>query len=259
MPTLAIAMIVKNEADNLVACLRSCEGLANEIIVVDGGSSDNTVAIATEFGAKVLTKSDWEGFGLQRRFAQSHVTTDWIFWIDADERITPELQASIKAVLSQHAQTSLPPNTIYSVARLSWVFGRFIRHSGWYPDRVLRLHPTRLTQYTNAPVHERLEVPPDAHVKPLAGDLLHYTYKDLEHYLVKSAQYADLWAQQRQARGRRGSLLQGVLHGVGCFLRMYVLKAGFLDGRQGLLLALLSAHSTFAKYADLWVRGQPRP
>lgn len=254
MPTLAIAMIVKNEADNLVACLRSCEGLANEIIVVDGGSTDNTAEIAKEFGAKVISKPSWQGFGLQRRFAQAQVSADWVFWIDADERLTPELKSSIQAAVSQAASS-----TIYSVARLSWAFGRFIRHSGWYPDRVLRLHPTTLTQYTDAPVHERLDVPENTTVQPLTGDLLHYTYKDLQHYLVKSAQYADLWAQQRAARGQRGSLIQGSLHGVGCFLRMYVLKAGFLDGRQGLLLALLSAHSTFAKYADLWVRQQPKP
>lgn len=254
MPTLAIAMIVKNEADNLVACLRSCEGLANEMVVVDGGSSDNTADIAREFGAKVIAKPTWEGFGLQRRFAQSHVSSDWVFWIDADERLTSELKSSIKAAVSQNSS-----NTIFSTARLSWVFGRFIRHSGWYPDRVLRLHPAKLTQYTDAPVHERLEVPPGTNIEPLNGDLLHYTYRDLQHYLVKSAQYADLWAQQREARGKRGSLTQGILHGVGCFLRMYLLKAGFLDGRQGLLLALLSAHSTFAKYADLWVRQQPKP
>ncbi|MCD8504559.1 MAG: glycosyltransferase family 2 protein [Burkholderiaceae bacterium] len=254
MPTLALVMIVKNEADNLVGCLRSCEGVADEIIVVDGGSTDNTVDIARELGAKVIAKPNWEGFGLQRRFAQSHVTSDWVFWIDADERLTPELKSSIKAAVSQN-----DPNSIYSVARLSWVFGKFIRHSGWYPDRVLRLHPTALTQYTNAPVHERLDTPQNARVQPLAGDLLHYTYRDLQHYLVKSAQYADLWAQQRSARGKRGSLLQGFMHGIGCFLRMYILRAGFLDGRQGLLLALLSAHSTFAKYADLWVRQQPKP
>jgi (heptosyl)LPS beta-1,4-glucosyltransferase len=101
-------------------------------------------------------------------------------------------------------------------------------------------------------------VPEGVRVKPLTGDLLHYTYKDLNHYLVKSAQYADLWAQQRQAQGKQSSLTQGLLHGIGCFVRMYLLKVGFLDGKQGLLLALLSAHSTFAKYADLWVRQQPK-
>ena len=249
MPTLTIALIAKNEAENLQACLSSCQGLADELLVIDGGSTDATANIARELGATVIIKDQWEGFGKQRRFAQSHVTTDWIFWIDADERITPELKTAIKATLQNP-----DGNTIYSVARLSWVFGRFIRHSGWYPDRVLRLHPTALTQYTDAPVHERLTTPEGVHIEPLAGDLLHYTYKDLHHYLVKSAQYADLWAQQRHQQGKRSSLTQGVLHGLGCFLRMYVFKAGFLDGQQGFLLAVLSAHSTFAKYADQWVR-----
>ena len=253
MPTLSVVMIAKNEAHNLVACLRSCEGLADEVVVIDGGSTDNTVALARDLGAKVVCKTDWEGFGKQRRFAQSQVSSDWVFWIDADERLTPELKSAIKAAVDRDDRQA-----IYSVARLSSVFGRFIRHSGWYPDRVLRLHPRGLTQYTESAVHERLELPDRAVVRPLSGDLLHYTYQDLHHYLVKSAQYADLWAQQRQAQGKKGSLIQGVLHGVGCFLRMYVLKAGFLDGKQGLLLALLSAHSTFAKYADLWVKQQPK-
>lgn len=253
MATLTIALIVKNEADNLADCLASCQGLANEVLVVDGGSIDNTVEIATQAGATVIAKPNWEGFGKQRQFAQSHITTDWVLWIDADERLTPTLKAAISQVLQQ-APAPLQANVIYSVARLSWVFGRFIRHSGWYPDRVLRLHPTTLTHYSDAQVHERLLVPAGARVEALPGDLLHYTYKDLNHYLVKSAQYADLWSQQRQSRGKRSSLSQGVLHGVGCFFRMYVLKAGFLDGKQGFLLAVLSAHSTFAKYADLWVR-----
>jgi (heptosyl)LPS beta-1,4-glucosyltransferase len=258
MATLTIALIVKNEAVNLPDCLESCLGLADELVVVDGGSTDGTVEVAQRFGANVICKPTWEGFGKQRQFAQAHVTTDWVFWIDADERITPELKTAIERVL-RHPEPTSQTNTIYSVARLSWAFGRFIRHSGWYPDRVLRLHPTTLTRYTDAPVHERLMVPANARIEPLAGDLLHYTYKDLHHYLVKSAQYAELWAKARESKGKRSSLLQGVLHGVGCFLRMYVLKAGFLDGKQGFLLAVLSAHSTFAKYADLWVRHTPKP
>jgi (heptosyl)LPS beta-1,4-glucosyltransferase len=254
MPTLAIAMIVKNEAHNLVACLRSFEGLANEIIIVDGASTDNTVDIARGFGCKVVVQAQWQGFGMQRRFAQTHVTSDWVLWIDADEQLTPELKIAISKAIETQDQA-----VIYSLNRLSWVFGRFIRHGGWYPDRVPRLYPTELTQYTDAPVHERVIVPSGTRVKPLKGNLLHYTYRDLEHYLVKSAQYASLWAQQRHATGKKASLLQGMLHGIGCFLRMYVLRAGFLDGRSGFLLAVLSAHSTFAKYADLWVRDRPKP
>ena len=123
-------------------------------------------------------------------------------------------------------------DTIYSIPRLSWVFGRFIRHSGWYPDRVLPL-PKALTGYNEALVHEKVEVRANMKIVNLQGDLLHYTYRDLEHYLVKSAGYARAWADQRTARGKKGSLGQGLVHAVGCFLKMYLLKAGFLDGKQG--------------------------
>lgn len=255
MTTLTIAMIIQNEADNLEACLGSCEGLADEIVIVDGGSHDDSVAIAKRYGAKVVEQTDWQGFGAQRRFAQSHVTSDWILWLDADERLTSELKASIREIIRGTPAT----DTVYQVSRLSWVFGRFIRHSGWYPDRVARLYPRTLTEYSDATVHEHVLIPKGAQVANLKGDLLHYTYRDLEHYLVKSARYASLWAHQRQAKGKETSILQGVLHALGCFLRMYVLKAGFLDGKQGFLLAVLSAHSTFAKYADLWIRRQTKP
>lgn len=251
MSTLTIALIVKNEAANLAACLNSCTDLPTEIVVIDSGSEDDTIAIAQQFGAHVYTHDQWRGFGQQRQVAQQHVTTDWVLWLDADERLTPILKESIaKAVQSDDRQC------LYQVSRLSWVFGRFIRHSGWYPDRVIRLYPTQLTGYTAAPVHETVIVPPATPVKSLQGDLLHYTYRDLHHYLVKSAQYAELWASERQAKGRTASLSQGIVHGIGCFLKMYVFKAGFLDGKQGLLLALLSAHSTFVKYANLWVKHQ---
>lgn len=251
MPSLAVALIVKNEAANLGDCLTSCAGLDADIVVVDGGSSDDTVEIARAHGATVHVCTDWQGFGHQRRWAQQRLQSDWVLWLDADERLTPALKASVRVAID-----STPPKTVYSVNRLSWAFGRFIRHGGWYPDRVVRLYPTALTQYSEATVHEHVIVPAGVKVQPLDGVLEHYTYRDLQHYLVKSAHYAHLWATERQRQGRCASLSQGIAHAAGCFLRMYLLKAGFLDGRQGLLLALLSAHSTFAKYADLWVREQ---
>lgn len=252
MPSLAIALIVKNEAANLGDCLTSCAGLADEIVVIDGGSDDDTVEIARSHGATVHVNKDWQGFGQQRRVAQQHVRADWVLWLDADERLTPALRVSI-----QQAMASADSRTVFAINRLSWVFGRFIRHSGWYPDQVVRLYPTALTRYSEATVHEHVIVPSGVTIRTLAGDLEHYTYRDMRHYLVKSAHYAHLWAVERQRQGKHASLAQGLIHGLGCFLKMYVLKAGFLDGQQGLLLALLSAHSTFAKYADLWVRQQP--
>ncbi len=247
--TLAVALIVKNEAENLQACLETVKGWVDEIIILDSGSTDNTETIARQYTQKFFVNDQWPGFGPQRRLAQSHVESDYVLWLDADERVTPELKQSIEQTLQ-----SPDTNTVYSIARLSWVFGRYIRHCGWYPDRVNRLYPTQLTQYNDSLVHEKVELSSSMKVKPLTGDLIHFTYNDLHHYLVKSAGYAKAWADQREQRGKKSSIGQGVLHAIGCFMKMYIVKAGFLDGKQGFLLSVLSAHSTFVKYADLWIR-----
>ncbi len=251
MPTLSVVLIVRNETENLAACLDTVSW-ADEIVVMDSGSSDDTVEIARRYTDKVYVESDWQGYGIQRQRAQAKATGDWVFMLDADERVTAQLRDSIEAAVARDQR-----DVVYAVPRLSWVFGRFIRHSGWYPDYVARLYARERTGYGGDRVHEKLIIGAGMRESMLAGDLLHYTYRDMNHYLVKSAHYAAAWAQQRQAQGRRASLSQGLLHGVGCFVKMYLLRAGFLDGRQGLLLALLSAHSTFVKYADLWVRNLP--
>lgn len=250
MHTISAVLIVKNEAANLESCLATLDWV-DEIIVLDSGSTDDTLDIATRHGAKVFSSTEWPGFGIQRQHAQQHASCEWVLMLDADERITPALRDSIQACIAQGPAIGM-------VNRLSWCFGRYIRHSGWYPDRIARLYPREQAVYNSALVHEKLQYPSSLPVKRLEGDLLHYTYRDLRHYLEKSAQYAQAWAQAKEAAGKKGSLTSGVLHGVACFLRMYVLKLGVLDGRQGFLLALLSAHSTFAKYADLWIRTRTR-
>lgn len=247
-PTLAAVLIVKNEADNLADCLATLDWV-DEIVVLDSGSTDATQAVAEAAGARFFVNSEWPGFGKQRQIAQAHVQSDWILWVDADERVTPGLKTSIEAVLAKPTT-----NIVYSVPRLSWVFGRFIRHCGWYPDRVLRLYPKALTGYNDSLVHEKVITKKGIKIKKLKGDLLHYTYRDLEHYLVKSAGYAAAWAEQRQQKGKTSSISKGMLHALGCFMKMYILKAGFLDGKQGFLLSVLSAHSTLVKYADLWIK-----
>ncbi|EJL6480628.1 TPA: glycosyltransferase family 2 protein [Vibrio cholerae] len=248
-PTLAVALIVKNEARHLDECLQTVHDWVDEIVVLDSGSHDETEQVARRYTEKFYVNAKWPGFGPQRQLAQSYVQSDYVLWLDADERVTPELKQSILQAVATNK-----PDTLYQFARLSWVFGRFIRHSGWYPDRVLRLYPTQLTRYNDALVHEKVHVEPSMKVETLAGDAIHYTYNDVHHYLVKSAGYAKAWADQRQAKGKKASLSQGIVHAVGCFLKMYLLKRGFLDGKQGFLIALLSAHSTFVKYADLWAR-----
>lgn len=250
--SVTAVLIVKNEEAHLSDCLETLTW-ADEIVVVDAGSQDATCAIAQKYADRVVVEDDWHGFGIQRQRAEALVESEWILMIDADERVTPELRASIQAAVGEGTPA------IYTLPRLSWCFGAFIRHSGWYPDRVARLYPRGRAGYNEALVHEKLENPQALPVRPLRGDLLHFTYRNLRHYLEKSAHYAEAWAEQRAACGKRGSLAAGVGHGIGCFLRMYLLKAGFLDGRQGLLLALLSAHSTFTKYADLWVKTRTLP
>ncbi len=252
-PTLSIVLIIKDESDNIEDCLKTAD-FADEIIIVDAGSQDNSIELTRKFTNKIFIEDDWQGYGVQRQRAQGYASGDWILMLDADERITPELRRSIMEAVANNDQQS-----VFDVARLSYCFGRFIRHSGWYPDHVTRLYPRLKASYNASTVHEKLAYAEDRfHRKQLNGDLIHYTYRDMNHYLVKSAHYAEAWSRQRYSNGKRATLPQGALHAIGCFVKMYLLRAGFLDGRQGLLLALLSSHSTFVKYADLWVRSQPQ-
>ncbi|GAB3480783.1 glycosyltransferase family 2 protein [Marinomonas epiphytica] len=252
-PTLSAALIVKNEAKNLDACLASLVGWVDDIVLLDSGSTDNTEEIARQYTQSFYHKTDWHGFGRQRQAAQALVKTDYILWVDADEVIGETLKASILAAVQANKA-----NTAYSVNRKSWVFGRFIEHSGWYPDRVTRLYKMAQGRYSDDLVHEKVLLDEEVQVLPLAGDMTHYTYDDLHHYLVKSASYAKLSADQKQQRGKTSSLSNACLHAFACFVKMYLLKRGFLDGKQGFLLAALSAHSTFIKYADLWIRSQAK-
>ena len=251
MPTLSVAMIVKNEAHHLAQCLDTVTAWVDEIVILDSGSTDATQQIAEQYGAKFYQNTDWPGFGKQRQLAQQYVTSDYVLWLDADERVTPELRQSIQSAITQDA-----PNTAYKIPRLSEIFGHKIRHSGWYPDYVIRLYRKDFAHYGDQLVHEKVELPANANIQKLQGDLLHYTYQNIHHYLVKSAGYAKAWADQREKAGKKATLWQGISHAVGCFVKMYVIRLGFLDGKAGLLLAILSAHSTFVKYADLWVRTQ---
>lgn len=246
MCNLSIIILTKNEQYNIADCIESAKW-ADEIIVYDSDSSDDTQKIALQLGAKVISDSGWQGFGQQRIKAQQHAQCDWIMMLDADERITVELKNEIQKIIEFNNT-----NLIYAVPRLSYCFGRYIRHSGWYPDYVFRIYPRKKTNYNDAMVHEKLKIPELMRIKKCQFDLLHYTYKDMNHYLVKSAQYASIWAKDKHDSGKTTNLTTAILHGIGCFIKMYVIRLGFLDGKQGFLLAILSAHSTFVKYADLW-------
>ncbi|GAA5645557.1 MULTISPECIES: glycosyltransferase family 2 protein [Vibrio] len=247
-PTLAVTLIVKNEARHLQACLESVCEWVDEIVILDSGSTDNTETIARQFTDKFFTSADWPGFGPQRQRAQAYVESDFILWLDADERVTPELKTDIQTAISQHSG-----DTLYRINRLTTAFGKEIRHSGWSPDWVVRLYRTQDTHYNDALVHESVMIPDGFSVTSLNGRLKHFTYERLNEYTRKTQQYMQAWADQREGR-KRSSLAGAVMHGLFRFLKMYVIKRGFLDGKHGFLLAVLSANTTFTRYADLWLR-----
>ena len=246
---LSVIIIALNEESSLKDCFESVKW-ADEIIIVDSGSTDGSLEIAKKYTDKIFIEADWQGYGIQKQRAQDKAIGKWILSIDADERVSPELKKEIEAVISKDKVAA------YSMPILPFCFGRFIRHGGWYPAPKVRLYPREKARYGSQQVHEKLEYQGEVPIEQLKGDLLHYTYRDLEHYLVKSAHYAAAWAAQREEKGKKSSLLQGAIHALTCFLRMYIFRAGFLDGKQGFLLAVLSSHSTFVKYADLWTRQQ---
>jgi (heptosyl)LPS beta-1,4-glucosyltransferase len=249
--SLTAIVIARNEASHIEDCLRTLD-FADERLVLDGGSDDDTVARAKRLGARVLEQPDWQGFGIQRQRAQAQARGDWLLMVDADERVSPMLGREIRAAVDDTDPETSPQ--VYEIPRLTSVFGRFIRHGGWYPDWVARLYAREAGHYDSARVHEKLVPVPGVRVARLEQPLLHYSYTSVDQYLVKSARYAQEWAIEKDRQGMQPTLAQGLWHAVGCGLRMYVLRAGFLDGTEGWLLALLSAHSTFVKYASLWVR-----
>lgn len=242
---LSVVLIARNSADLLAQALASV-AWADEIILLDSGSDDNTVDIARAAGAKVYIDTDWQGYGIQRQRAQSFATGDYILMLDTDERVTPELQQAIQAVLQ-----APQPGVVYSIARRNYFLGRFMRHSGWYPDRVLRLYERARYRYNDNLVHESLDSL-GAEVIPLTGDLLHLTCRDFAGFQQKQLAYAAAWALERHQKGKKTSMAGIFSHTLGAFLKTLLLRGGVLDGKQGWLLAMVNAQYTFTKYTELW-------
>jgi len=247
--TISAVLITHNEAENLPDCLASLQDWVDEIVVVDNHSSDDTVRIAQQHGAKVLQTPDWPGFGLQKNRALDLATCDWVLSIDADERVTPELMAEIQSILATE-----PTLTAYEIPRLSWYCGKFIRHAGWRPDFVLRLFERDSARFSDDLVHER--VVPTGNVGQLKHALLHYSYRNFSQVLHKVNAYSSASAQQAFASGKRSSVAGALGHGAWAFFRTYVLRAGFLDGSHGLALSISNAQTSYYKYLKLWQMAQ---
>jgi glycosyltransferase involved in cell wall biosynthesis len=245
---LSAIIITRNEADNIGACL---EGVAfcDERIVVDSGSDDDTVRIARAAGATVVTHA-WAGFGAQKNFALSQARGEWVLSIDADERVSAPLAAEILSTIG-----SAPANG-YEIARLSTFLGRPMRHSGWFPDYVLRLFRREKARFTDDLVHERVVC--DGPVGRLAGLLDHHPVLRLEDAIGRVDSYSTAGAAMLASSGRPISFASGITHGVWSFLRAYIWRLGFLDGREGFLLAVANAEGTYYRYMKAWLARRHR-
>ena len=240
---LSVAIITKNEVANLPGCLESVS-FARQIVVVDSGSNDGTTEIARGFSCDVFIE-DWKGFGRQKQAAIDRCREPWVLVLDADERIPPETQAAIRGVVSAGGEAAQG----YSFPRKNFFQGRWVRHMGWWPDRITRLFRRGMGRMTDVPVHEAVEV--DGRVVPLESPIEHFTESRLSEVLKKIDRYSTLAAEEAFREGRRSSVWGALARAELTFIQNYVLRLGFLDGSQGLVLSVTDAVNKFFKYAKL--------
>jgi len=246
---LSVIIITKNEAHCISGCLRSV-AFADEVIVLDSGSTDGTVDICRELGAHVEV-TDWPGFGPQKNRALDMVTGDWVLSVDADETVCEALREEIlRTVVTGDCD-------VYAIPRLSSYLGRPMRHSGWWPDHVVRLFRRGSARFSPDLVHERLVF--SGRSGKLKAWLEHEAFTSLEEVLDKINRYSSAGAEMARQRGKRSSLGLAVLKGLVAFVRSYVLRAGFLDGREGFMLAVSNAEGTYYRQLKLMLleRGSP--
>jgi glycosyltransferase involved in cell wall biosynthesis len=243
VPKLSVTVITKDEAADIGAALDSV-AFADEIIVVDSHSTDDTVAIARRHTARVFVR-DWAGYIDQKNYAAAQASHDWILSLDADERVTPALADEIKATLA-----AAPSHQAYRIPRVTWHFGRWIRTTDWYPDHQLRLYDRRSAQWTGKYVHEAVTV--NGAVGQLQNELQHYAYRDIADHLETMDRYTTYAARQMHESGRRATLVQVAGHPPLAFLRNYVARGGFRDGIAGLTISAMNSYYVFLKFAKLW-------
>ena len=241
--SLSVIIIARNEARRIEACLQSAR-FAEEIVLVDSGSTDDTVAIARKYADRVV-ETEWRGYGPTRQLALELATGDWVLWLDADESVPPSLRDEILDVVDTGKHAG------YHIARKTLFLGHWIRHCGWYPGYVLRLFRRGADpRFTDDEVHESLRI--RGAIGYLKHPMIHDTDPTLHHYLSKFNSFTSLGARQLYLSGRRFRLTDLVCRPIFTLLKMYVLKRGFLDGLPGFILCGLSACYVFTKYAKLW-------
>lgn len=241
---ISVILIVKNEQDKIAECLQSVKW-ADEIVVIDAHSEDQTVKLCQQFTDKV-TISDWAGFGPQKNKALALATQPWVLSVDADERVSLALKQEIMQIIRNSDS-----DEGYEIPRQSNYCGQWIKHSGWSPDFVLRLFKRQNARFSDDTVHERVLLNADASIGQLKNPLQHFPFDNLEQVLDKINFYSSAWAQDKHKQKVSSSLTKALLHSAWSFSRTYFIQKGFLDGQAGLMLAISNAQGTYYKYAKL--------
>jgi len=245
MNSITAVIITHNEARNIQRCLASLKTVADEIIVIDSFSTDDTVAICKKEGA-IVKQQAWSGFGPQKNAGIQLASHEYILSLDADEALDEDLKATILAAKKESLQG------VYDFTRLNFYYGKFLRHGVEYPDFKIRLFPKTTVRWNDELVHETLLVPADLPKTRLKGHLLHYTYFTIQEHIAKANKYTDLGAELNFQKGKRASWFKIVFGPFATFMQAFIFKGGFLDGGHGFIVAVFHAHGTFMKYAKLW-------
>lgn len=239
---LSVIIVTKNESEHIARCLSSV-AWADEIIIFDSGSTDNTVEICKKHTPHVY-ETDWPGFGPQKQRALNKTRGDWVLSIDADEQISKDLQSEVQWAIQSQKNTHG-----FEIPRLSSYCGKQIKHGGWWPDYVLRLFKKESGKFSDSIVHERVIL--TGSIGQLKNPILHDSYTSLEEVLSKTNSYSSLGAKMLFDKGKKSSLIQAILRAIWTFFRTYFIKTSFLDGEQGFMLAISNAEVTYYKYLKL--------
>jgi len=246
-PLLSVAVIARNEADRVEGLLDSV-AIADEVVLVDSGSTDGTIEICLRRGARVI-EQEWLGYARQKQLAMEQARGRWILSLDADELLSIEAAQEILHAV----RTAGPEVTAFSIPRLSWYLNRWIRHGGWYPDRKVRLVRRGLGRWVGDGLHEKLEV--TGTVRKLRNPLLHYVYRDISDQVRTINRFSTVFAENRTHHGSPAYVLLGIFHAALKFVECAIWKLGILDGLPGLVIAVNSAFYVFLKHAKAWERG----
>lgn len=239
---ISITILTKNSEQYLKEVLNALQSF-NEVLIFDNGSSDKTIEIAQTFSNVIVYKGTFEGFGKTHNKASSLAKNNWILSIDSDEVVSDKL---VNEILS----LSLDPKVIYSIPRHNYYNGKWIKGCGWYPDRVRRLYNREETVFSDDQVHESLIVN-NLQIKNLKGEIKHYSYSSTEEFLQKMQNYSTLYAKQNRGK-KKSSFTKALLHGFSAFFLSYIFKKGIFDGKEGFIISLYNANTTFYKYLKLY-------